>query len=154
MKRITDEQIGSRIVLLREQRGWNQGELAEALRAHGLNWSQGTLSKVETGSRPIRLTEVPVLLDVLQVGVDDLVDLERKPSLLAQTNRVSLQNRLVDLRGAATNIDAIEALAGAVRRAVIDSQGTIQAALVDDALAQGETYVGEVHDDDDDRERE
>lgn len=140
MNRITDQQVGARIVQLREARDWNQGDLAEALRAYGLNWSQGTLSKVETGSRPVRLVEVPLLLDVLQAKVDDLIDLDRDPSLLAQTTRASLQNRLVELRGAASNVDAIEALAGAVKRAVVQSQGSIQTALIDDALAQGESY--------------
>ncbi|WP_338856961.1 helix-turn-helix transcriptional regulator [Gordonia hongkongensis] len=144
MKRITDEQIGSRIVQLRDQRGWNQGQLAEALRASGLNWSQGTLSKVETGTRPVRLAEVSVLVDVLQAKVDDLIDLDVDPNALSDTTRSGLQDRLVDLQGAATNVEAIRFLADATERLVESTSDTIQLALMRDSLAQADPILGDI----------
>ncbi len=69
-----DEIIGKRIVELRERRGWTQGELARLLRERGLNWSQGTLSKVEAGVRPVRLSEVSALSLVLRTKIYDIVN--------------------------------------------------------------------------------
>lgn len=71
---LTDDQVGKRVVDLRERRGLNQGQLSEQLRANGLNWSQGTLSKVEAGMRPVRLIEAPTLALTLRTSVSALVD--------------------------------------------------------------------------------
>jgi transcriptional regulator with XRE-family HTH domain len=155
MQRVSDEQIGARIVRLREERGWNQGQLAAALRGSGLNWSQGTLSKVETGSRPVRLAEVPALADVLQIELDDLVDLDRNPDLLSETTRSALQDRLVDLKGARTNAQAIGHLADAVERLIKQTEGTISIALMHDSLANDKGYLlGEIEDGDHELEGE
>lgn len=70
----TDQQIGQRIVELRDRRGWNQGDFVEILRRHGLNWSQGTLSKVESGLRPVRLTEATLLATALRTRVYELLN--------------------------------------------------------------------------------
>jgi transcriptional regulator with XRE-family HTH domain len=70
---ITDKQIGERIIELRERRGWNQGDLSKTLKAHGLNWSQGTLSKVESGARPVRLAEAQLLATALRTKVYELL---------------------------------------------------------------------------------
>lgn len=56
--------LGERIRRAREQRGWTQGELAQHL---GKNAT--TVSNYETGTRTIRVTELPELARVLQVPV-------------------------------------------------------------------------------------
>ncbi len=68
----TDEAIGKRLEKLRRDAGLSQGELAERLRDADLNWSQGTLSRVETGSRPMRFTEALVVSTVLGVSAEEL----------------------------------------------------------------------------------
>ncbi|MDG3014149.1 helix-turn-helix domain-containing protein [Speluncibacter jeojiensis] len=73
MQQVTDEldkQIGRQIHRRRTTLGWTQGDLAKRLQQVGLNWSQGTLSKVENGERPVRLSETSSLTSVL--GVEGL----------------------------------------------------------------------------------
>lgn len=53
--------------------GLSQAELSERLRDRGLPWSQGTVSKVELGDRPVRLAEAPMLAESLEVEVEDLL---------------------------------------------------------------------------------
>lgn len=93
-KELTDEQIGKRVVDLREGRGLNQGQLSERLRENGLNWSQGTLSKVESGVRPVRLIEAPTLALVLRTSVSALVD-EDRPATDSPMSR-ELQHEVLD----------------------------------------------------------
>lgn len=70
---ISDAAIGRRIQQLREARGFSQADLAQRLREAGVNWSQGTLSKVESGERPVRLVETPTVARVLRTKIYDLV---------------------------------------------------------------------------------
>lgn len=69
----SDQAIGRRIQQLREKRGLSQADLARRLREAGVNWSQGTLSKVEAGERPVRLVETPAVARVLRTKVYELV---------------------------------------------------------------------------------
>lgn len=69
-----DEQVGATVARLRRDKSLSQAELSTLLRARGLAWSQGTLSKVEAGQRPVRLVEAPVLGSAL--GVDSSALLE------------------------------------------------------------------------------
>ncbi len=51
-----------------------QEALAEAMRKHGHEkWSQSTVWSVETGARPLRLTEAVDLAYVLEVDVERLI---------------------------------------------------------------------------------
>lgn len=68
-----DKVVGKRIQTLRERRGLLQGELSGQIRAAGVNWSQGTLSKVEMGTRPVRLAEAPIVAATLGVEVTELL---------------------------------------------------------------------------------
>jgi transcriptional regulator with XRE-family HTH domain len=67
-----EEEVGRKIEALRTNAGLGQKELSERLRAAGVNWSQGTLSKVENGSRPIRFTEAIKVAQVLGVTTNEL----------------------------------------------------------------------------------
>lgn len=62
-----DEAVGKRIEDLRTSRDLSQGELSDLLRAAGLNWSQGTVSRVEAGTRPVRFTEAFTVAKTLGV---------------------------------------------------------------------------------------
>ena len=59
--------IGERVRQRRISLGLSQGGLAGRLQAAGLAWSQGTLSKVENGDRPVRLSETRALAKVLDI---------------------------------------------------------------------------------------
>lgn len=64
--------IGGRIKAAREAMGLNQGQLVPLLRDAGLPWSQGALSRAESGQRALKLTEALVLADVLGTSVFEL----------------------------------------------------------------------------------
>ncbi|PPH43461.1 hypothetical protein C5D09_14825 [Rathayibacter sp. AY1C9] len=64
---IIDEQIGRNVARLRGR--LSQKDLAAALRTRGLKWSQATVWKVETGERPLRLTEAVEIAAVLHTDV-------------------------------------------------------------------------------------
>jgi len=63
----TDVVIGERVRQRRISLGLSQDALAGRLQAAGIAWSQGTLSKVENGDRPVRLSETPSLATVLDL---------------------------------------------------------------------------------------
>lgn len=68
-----DRSIGAIIQRLRESAGISQAGLAKQLSADGLRWTQGTLSRVENGERPIKLSEAAVLARRLRVSVSGLL---------------------------------------------------------------------------------
>lgn len=68
----TDEFIGRRIESLRQDRDETQTEFATFLRDNGLNWSQGTLSKVEQGQRSVRLVEAYQIAAILGTSLNKL----------------------------------------------------------------------------------
>lgn len=68
-----DKAVGLRVQAARESMEYNQSELARHLQDAGLPWSQGTLSRVETGLRAVRLTEAVTLAHVLGIGLTGLV---------------------------------------------------------------------------------
>ncbi|VXA93029.1 helix-turn-helix domain-containing protein [Citricoccus sp. K5] len=64
--------IGSRIRKARETLGLNQDMFRIRLAKNGLTISQGTLSKIESGVRELRLHESPALCSTLGVTLDHL----------------------------------------------------------------------------------
>lgn len=114
---VTDTQIGARIVELREQRGLSQGELSSRLRSAGLNWSQGTLSRVELGQRPVRLSECPPLTLALRTDLAVLLGEEQAPAA-ARDLKPHLVGALPALNTARTKL---ETLAAELQRACADA---------------------------------
>lgn len=49
----------------REARGWSQTEFAKRLSARGLPFHQTTIQRIETGRRPLKLTESIIIAEVL-----------------------------------------------------------------------------------------
>lgn len=65
-----NREIGARI---REARGsMSQAVLAEKMQARGADWTQKTVTTVETGTRPARFAEAVLVADVLGVSLDAL----------------------------------------------------------------------------------
>lgn len=59
---------------LREDRGWSQGELSRQLMASG--WAifhQTTISRIESGERPVKLGEARAIAAILESTVDAMV---------------------------------------------------------------------------------
>jgi transcriptional regulator with XRE-family HTH domain len=100
----TPEQVVARQVrLLRQGREWSQQEVADKMRAYGYEWSQATVTRLESASRPIRVNELVDLASLFRVPVTqfledwgpdfqrvDLATLESEiASLVAERNTVS-----------------------------------------------------------------
>lgn len=73
MSKTPDQLVGQAIQERRVSHGYSQGSFAEKLRKRGVNWSQGTLSRVELGERPVRLVEAAVVAASLGVELDVLL---------------------------------------------------------------------------------
>jgi len=71
----TPEQLVARQVrLLRQGRSWSQQEVAEKMRAYGYRWSQATVTRLESASRPIRLNELADLAILFGVPVAQFLE--------------------------------------------------------------------------------
>lgn len=66
---VTDVEIGRRIRQAREKSGMSQRQVAEAMAQRGHSWLQNTLTRTETGDRPIRLTEAVDMARILGVSM-------------------------------------------------------------------------------------
>ena len=65
--------VGSRVHFLRRQKGITQLEVCLKLQEIGLPLSQSALSKIESGERRVRDTELFLLAHVLDVSLDELL---------------------------------------------------------------------------------
>lgn len=65
--------LGKRVRDLRKVCGWTQAELAERLNEYGLSFQQGTVAKLEGGSRPTTVTELAALSNLLNQGPESLL---------------------------------------------------------------------------------
>jgi transcriptional regulator with XRE-family HTH domain len=61
-------EIGERIVLLREKKGWKQNEFAEIV-----NINVSVMNRIEKGTRPITDSEIIKIADALEVSTDLLL---------------------------------------------------------------------------------
>lgn len=118
MNATPDEEIGRRVQFVRERQHLNQAQAVRALRGMGLVWSQGTLSKVESGIRPVRLAEVPAIARALGVSQNELLAPEDPIASALERMRViesTAQEAYSDLRrrylSAATTRQSIQLLA-------------------------------------------
>lgn len=68
-----DVSIGARFRQIRTELDLSQAAMCSRLFTEGVPWSQGTLSKVENGERPIRLAEAPLVARALGVELDELL---------------------------------------------------------------------------------
>ncbi|UXM93303.1 helix-turn-helix domain-containing protein [Paenarthrobacter sp. JL.01a] len=98
-----DKLVGAVIQNRRLEQGISQGELADRLRRAGVPWSQGTLSRVELGERPVRLVEAAILAEVLDTELLRLIEGEKSPEERA-------------IEGHQDTIEAVKDLMGSIHR--------------------------------------
>ncbi len=59
---------------LREERGWSQGEMARQMAAAGWDgFHQTTVSRIEKGERPVRLSEARGIAELLETSVSSMI---------------------------------------------------------------------------------
>jgi Zn-dependent peptidase ImmA (M78 family)/DNA-binding XRE family transcriptional regulator len=76
MRSMDERHLGARIAALRETRGMTGEELGAAV---GLSRSQ--ISKIEHGTRRLDVSEVAAIADAVQVGIAEMLGIERSGSL-------------------------------------------------------------------------
>ncbi|KFI46117.1 helix-turn-helix domain-containing protein [Bifidobacterium biavatii] len=59
--------VGRRLRQLRERQGLSLSEVATAMADEGYRWTKVTLSRVELGKRPLRLTEAKAVLECMRL---------------------------------------------------------------------------------------
>lgn len=69
----SNEDIGRRVREQRLREGTSQDELAASMTRNGFAWHQTTVAKTETGSRPLRAVELPMIALVLNCRPQDLM---------------------------------------------------------------------------------
>jgi transcriptional regulator with XRE-family HTH domain len=84
--------VADRIKSLRLARGWSQEDVATKMQAEGFAWLQSTLTKTESGARPIRLTEAVGLARIFEVDMGDLVRQEAHP-FVTRMQRVAAETK-------------------------------------------------------------
>ncbi|MBR5420430.1 MAG: helix-turn-helix domain-containing protein [Lachnospiraceae bacterium] len=65
---------GAKIRLLRERAGLSQEQLAGVLQLAGLDLTQKTISRIETGERVIPDFELPYFADFFQTDISELLN--------------------------------------------------------------------------------
>ena len=68
------KRVGKRIKNLRISKQYTQEQLAAKLQLRGCDISRGTLAKIEANRRNIRLCELKMLKEVLNVTYDDILE--------------------------------------------------------------------------------
>ncbi len=123
----TPEQlVGRQVRLLRQGRGWSQQEVAEKMRAFGYKWSQATVTRLESATRPIRVNELADLAMLFSVPATQFLD--SKIQELAWDDLDALEHEVEELtaerREVREHLNHQEALAEAAaqRRAAIAAQ--------------------------------
>ncbi|WP_136032519.1 helix-turn-helix domain-containing protein [Microbacterium sp. PF5] len=64
----SDSEIGADVTAARERSEKSQRDLAAAMTRRGFKWSQATVSQIEKGTRPLRLSEAQHLAELLGFG--------------------------------------------------------------------------------------
>ena len=98
-----DTEVGRNVEHYRKSLGMTQAQLAKALSASGFKCTQQMLARIESGSRPIRLTEAPAFTAVLHVGIPELLMQDPTVTRLGEVAAAldGVQRARADLRNAA-----------------------------------------------------
>lgn len=100
LKGMDNENLGAVVAALRGQ--LSQGELAQKMTERGHDWQQTTVSRLERGTRTLKLFEAVDLAAVLGVSLDELMDTANNRAGSAQ-DRARLAKARNDLRTAHTS---------------------------------------------------
>lgn len=68
-----DQAFGERLRKYRDQRDWTQRRLAEELRLHGVKLDPSAVTRIELGSREVKLREAFAIASVLGIDIRDLI---------------------------------------------------------------------------------
>lgn len=88
---ITFKIIGERIRKEREILKLSQKEISNLLEEKGVSLSRETISKIETGDRPINVLEIKSISEVLNIKTEDLIKEEKEEKDLVSLFRNTIE---------------------------------------------------------------
>jgi transcriptional regulator with XRE-family HTH domain len=71
-----EQQVARYLRLLRQGHGWSQQDVAEKMKPYGYQWSQATVTRLESASRPIRINELTALATLYSIPVTQLLEIQ------------------------------------------------------------------------------
>jgi transcriptional regulator with XRE-family HTH domain len=108
---------GQELRRLREAHGWSQEEAAKRMKAYGYSWNQTMISKIESGSRPLRVNELADFADLYGVPVARLIH-----------PQMSMEEVEAELGGIGPALAEAEARASAAEEVLFAKEGDLKAA--------------------------
>lgn len=99
-----DAAFGSRLRFLREEREWTQAQLVDKMRAGGIDYmNTSTLSRIEMGGRPVRLSEARAVARIFQVTIEAMTS-ESESLAIVQVRHRAAREEFVRFRQAVENV--------------------------------------------------
>lgn len=108
---------GKELHQLRKAHGWSQEEAAKRMKAYGYSWNQTMISKIESGSRPLRVNELADFADLYGVPVARLIH-----------PQMSMEEVEAELGGIGPALEEAEARASAAEEVMFAKEGDLKAA--------------------------
>lgn len=99
-----DIRYGERLRTLREDRGFTQAVMVDHMRRRGVPYmNTSTLSRIEAGTRPVRLSEARVISTIFDVDMDAMIDAD-EAYVMQQSRHRYARNRYVAFRDDVTEV--------------------------------------------------
>lgn len=136
-----DAVVGARVRQARARLGLTQGQVAERVGRHGVRLHQTGIAKIESGERPLRLTEASAFSLVLGVSLPWLAGLGAEtPPPVADPRAEQALRRIVDLAQATLDdpLREAERSVEAFRAMLADLPEGSDRTFVEGALRQAE----------------
>lgn len=140
----TDRLIGGRLEAIRVGRGLNQSQLSDLLRKKGLNWSQRTISRIESGERAIKFSESFRLSSALAIDPEALIPAQLSTYYLRQQSIWNLRQAYKQARDAKWQLDLMSGRAQAWQLFTEVANGETGPYLVHGTCADLIKYASEV----------
>jgi transcriptional regulator with XRE-family HTH domain len=99
-----DDNVATNVRAFRERSGLSQEELAQRMSERGFGFSQSTIWKIESGQRPVKISEAVALSEALDLP--RWLDLTAEPEVTRHHADLTLANRLAHQAYAALKVAA------------------------------------------------
>jgi transcriptional regulator with XRE-family HTH domain len=108
---------GKELQRLRKARGWSQDEVAKRMKVYGYTWNQTMISKIESGTRPLRVNELADFADLFGALVSQLI-----------TPQMSLEEAKAEIGELGPALEEAETRAAAAEDVLSAKEGDLKAA--------------------------
>jgi transcriptional regulator with XRE-family HTH domain len=135
-----ESEFGQNVRTHREEWEWSQREFATRLTAFGMSVDASAVSRLEKGTRAVRLGEASIIADVLQVELDELLSGDDSPRRVFSAERNFANRSMNEARSALS--DMIQSFLQVAD--LVDKHPDLAKRLIDDdfpAPTNGDEYL-------------